>query len=94
MKGRIAALSKSTRANVPVRFQADADLNEHILLATLRRQPEVDFKTAMAAELAAVEDREVLERCLVDGRILVTHDRKTMPLNFYKLIEKVKALES
>ena len=71
-----------------VRFQADADLNEHILLATLRRQPEVDFKTAMAAELAAVEDREVLERCLVDGRILVTHDRKTMPLHFYKLIEQ------
>lgn len=71
-----------------VRFQADADLNEHILLATIRRCPEIDFKTAMAAELAGVADRNVLELCADDARVLVTHDRKTMPRHFYEFIEQ------
>jgi hypothetical protein len=30
-----------------VRFQADADLNQIILLATIRREPAIDFQTAM-----------------------------------------------
>jgi hypothetical protein len=71
-----------------VRFQADADLNEVILLATIRQQPEIDFQTATAAELAGISDLEVLERCLKDNRLLVTHDRKTMPRHFYRFIER------
>jgi len=35
-----------------VRFQADADLNEVIVKATLRREPSIDFQTAHAANLA------------------------------------------
>ena len=34
-----------------VRFLADANLNEHIVFAVLRRAPEIDFKTAAAAGL-------------------------------------------
>jgi hypothetical protein len=71
-----------------VRFQADADLNEIILLAVVRHQPEIDFRTATAAELAGVDDLEVLERCVREDRVLVTHDRKTMPRHFYKFIEQ------
>jgi hypothetical protein len=29
-----------------VRFQADADLNQIILLATIRQEPAIDFQTA------------------------------------------------
>ena len=43
-----------------IRFQADADLNQVILLATLRREPTIDFQTAAAAGLAHRRDREVL----------------------------------
>lgn len=71
-----------------VRFQADADLNEIILLATIRQQPEIDFQTAIAAELAGVGDPDVLDRCVKGGRVLVTHDQKTMPRHFYQFIEK------
>jgi hypothetical protein len=71
-----------------VRFQADADLNEIILLATIRQQPEIDFQTAIAAGLAGVGDPDVLDRCAKDGRILVTHDRKTMPRHFYQFIKE------
>lgn len=43
-----------------IRFQADADLNQIILLATIRREPAIDFQTAIAAGLARLKDREVL----------------------------------
>jgi hypothetical protein len=69
-----------------IRFQADADLNQIILLAATRRQPAIDFQTAISAELVGVVDPEVLARAAKDGRILVTHDRKTMPRHFATFI--------
>lgn len=71
-----------------VRFQADADLNQIILLATIRREPAIDFQTAMAADLSGVADPEVLARAAADGRVLVTHDRKTMPQHFAEFIAR------
>ena len=67
-----------------VRFQADADLNQILLKATLRREPDIDFRTAHAAGLVALDDGQVL--AARDGRILVTHDRKTMPKHFAEFI--------
>jgi predicted nuclease of predicted toxin-antitoxin system len=69
-----------------VRFQADADLNQIILLATLRREPSIDFQTALAAGLTSLSDREVLAMAASEGRVLVTHDRKTMPRHFSEFI--------
>ncbi len=65
-----------------VRFQADADLNEIIVKAVLRREPGIDFKTAHAAGLAGLNDQEVLAMAARAGRLLATHDRKTMPRYF------------
>ncbi len=62
-----------------VQFQADANLNQIILLAARRREPALDFQTAMEAGLSGVNDPEVLARAAREGRILVTHDRRTMP---------------
>ena len=39
-----------------IRFQADADLNQITLLATLRHEPAIDFQTASAAGLASLSD--------------------------------------
>jgi hypothetical protein len=69
-----------------VRFQADANLNQIILLAARRREPAMDFQTAMEAELSGLNDPEVLARAAREGRILVTHDRKTMPRHFFAFI--------
>ncbi len=67
---------------MPIRFQADADLNQIIVSAVLRRVPAIDFRTATAAGLAGLDDPEVLARAAGDGRILVTHDQTTMPRHF------------
>ena len=69
-----------------VRFQADADLNHIIVRATLRRESSVDFQTAHAAGLVGVPDPEVLALAAQAGRVLVTHDRKTMPTHFAAFI--------
>lgn len=65
-----------------VRFQADADLNEDIIDAVLRLRREVDFRRATEASLQGLTDLEVLARAAAEGRILVTHDRTTMPVHF------------
>jgi len=69
-----------------VRFQADADLNHIIVKATLRREPSIDFQTAHVANLAGIGDPEVLALTAQAGRVLVTHDRKTMPKAFAEFI--------
>ncbi|NUQ64239.1 MAG: DUF5615 family PIN-like protein [Pirellulales bacterium] len=69
-----------------VRFQADADLNEIIVNATVRREPGIDFQTAHAAGLRGMIDHDVLAKAARSGRLLVTHDRKTMPTHFSAFI--------
>ena len=69
-----------------IRFQADADLNQIILLATVRRESSIDFQTAEAAGLAYLQDRDVLVMAAREGRMLVTHDQKTMPRHFAEFI--------
>ena len=71
-----------------VRFQADADLNQIILLATIRQEPDIDFQTAITADLRSIDDQEVLARAAKDGRVLVTHDRRTMPNHFSEFITR------
>jgi predicted nuclease of predicted toxin-antitoxin system len=72
-----------------VRFQADADFNEIIVKALLRREPTIDFQTATQLDPEGVDDLEVLKLAADAGRILVTHDRKTIPTHFPTFI-KVK----
>lgn len=69
-----------------LRFQADADLNQIILHAVVRRAPTLDFQTAAAAGLAGLHDPAVLALAAHDGRVLVTHDQKTMPRHFATFI--------
>lgn len=65
-----------------VRFQADADLNEDIVTGILRREPGIDFQTAAAAGLRLLSDLQVLTLAAREGRVLVSHDRRTMPRAF------------
>lgn len=70
-----------------VRYLADADFNEDIVTGVLRRAPEVDFQTAYEARLSGLGDPEVLAIAADEGRILVTHDCKTMPRHFGEFIK-------
>ena len=69
-----------------VRFQADADLNEDIVKGLHRREPGIDFRTALAAQLRGLNDHEVLRLAAQENRLLVSHDRKTMPPAFAQFI--------
>ena len=69
-----------------VHFQADADLNQAIVTGTLHRQPNLSFQSAYTAGLEGKKDPEVLAIAAQDGRVLVTHARKTMPAEFGKFI--------
>ena len=62
-----------------IRFQADNDLKRFIIDATLRREPSIDFKTAQTAGLDGLDDELVLRFASEQGRILVSHDKRTMP---------------
>ena len=61
-----------------VRFQAGNDLRNAILRGAVRREPRLDFRSA----LDAVQDSEVLALSARDGRILVSHDFQAMPRHF------------
>ena len=69
-----------------VRFQADANLNEVIVRAVLRREPSIEFQTAPAAGITGMGDLDVLALAAKAGRLLVTHDRRTMPRHFAEFI--------
>ena len=69
-----------------LRFQADADLNEDIVTGVLRREPRVDFQTATAAGLRLLSDLQVLALAAREGRVLVSHDRRTMPQAFGEFV--------
>jgi len=71
---------------VKIRFQADADLNEDIVTGIRRREPGIDFQTAGEAGLRGLVDERVLKLAAADGRILVSHDRRTMPREFAAFI--------
>lgn len=68
------------------RFQADENLNSKIVAGLLRREPSLDFQTAQVAKLIGLPDPEVLAVAARDNRILVSHDRETLPEHFRQFI--------
>jgi hypothetical protein len=74
-----------------VRFQADADLSFLIVRKLLRREPDIDFQSAIAANLAALGDLEVLALAAREERLLVSHDETTMPRHFAQFIAVQKS---
>ena len=70
-----------------IRFQADADIDYDIVLAVRRRERAVDFASATESGLVGLSDPEVLEISARQNRILITHDRRTMPVHFRDRLE-------
>jgi hypothetical protein len=64
------------------RFLADADFNHKIVVGLRRREPSVDFLSALDGGVVGIPDPDVLAIAAGAGRILVSHDRKTMPGHF------------
>jgi hypothetical protein len=71
-----------------VRFLADANLDQDIVAGVLRRAPEVDFELPQAIIPEGVKDPEVLAVAASLGRVLVTHDVRTMPPAFRRIYHR------
>ena len=56
------------------------------MTGVLRRELAVDFQTATSAGIRGLSDLEVLAFAAAEGRVLVSHDRRTMPQAFGKFI--------
>jgi predicted nuclease of predicted toxin-antitoxin system len=69
-----------------LRFQADNDLDQRIVTAVRRLGPTVDFQTASALGLHGLSDPEVLALAAQEDRVLVSHDKKTLPDHFSAFI--------
>jgi hypothetical protein len=71
-----------------IRFQADYDFNGEVIDGLLRREPAIDLQSGHAAALEGIPDAVVLEKAADEGRILITHDHRTMPRHFAEFISR------
>lgn len=62
-----------------LRLLIDQDFDQDILRGLLLRVPNLDAVTAYEVGLSAAPDPEALKWAANEGRILLTHDRQTMP---------------
>jgi predicted nuclease of predicted toxin-antitoxin system len=61
-----------------VRYLFDQDFNGRIVRGVRRRTSKIDTITAQEAGLADASDSAVLEWAASDGRVVISHDHKTM----------------
>ncbi len=71
-----------------VRFLADANFNQKIVRGLLIRQPAIDFQLPEAVIPEKTPDAEVLDLAESLGRVLVTHDVRTMPRWFRQCVQE------
>jgi hypothetical protein len=67
---------------LPVRFLVDANLDQDIVAGLLRREPQIDFELPQGIISEKMPDPDVLALAVSSGRVLVTHDVRTMPRHF------------
>ena len=61
---------------------ADANLNQKMVAGLLLREPLIDFELPQNVIPEEMGDPQVLELAAARGRIIVTHDVRTMPDHF------------
>jgi hypothetical protein len=69
-----------------VRFLADANLDQNIVAGVVRREPGIDFELPQGLIPEGMKDPQVLGLAASLGRILVTHDVRTMPRHFRNFV--------
>jgi hypothetical protein len=65
-----------------IRLLADANLDQNIVRGLIRCEPLIDFEVAQFVIPQGTPDPEVLAIAADLRRVLVSHDRKTMPRHF------------
>jgi hypothetical protein len=71
-----------------LRFMVDEDFNDRVVRGVYRLLPALELVRIQELGMVSAGDREILEAAAQTGRLLLTHDAKTMPAYAY---ERVKA---
>jgi hypothetical protein len=71
-----------------LRFLADENFDGRLTEALLEREPALDVVRVQDVGLMKIPDRVILEWAAGEGRVLLTHDIKTMP---FFAFERVRA---
>ena len=74
-----------------LKLVSDENFNADILRGLYRRRPDLDVVRVQDVGLSATPDPDVLAWAAAEGRILLTHDRDTMPNFAY---DRVRAGQS
>jgi Domain of unknown function (DUF5615) len=69
-----------------LRLLADENFNSRIIRGLLRRQPEMDVVRVQDVGLSGADDCLVLAWAAHEGRVLLTHDQKTVPTYAYERV--------
>lgn len=75
-----------------LRLLADENLNDEIVRGLLLRQPYLDIVRVQSAGLRGSTDLEILAWAAEHDRILVTHDRATLPDYAFERVTSGKAM--
>src|SRR2546423_3155921 len=73
-----------------LRLLIDQDLDHDILRGVIRRIPQLDAVTAFEIGMREATDPQLLTWAAQERRIIVTHDRRTMPAHAADLMGKGK----
>ena len=71
-----------------LRLASDADFNGRALRGLLARRPGLDIVRVQDVGLRTAGHPDVLEWAAAEGRILVTHDRQTVPGHAYDRVAR------
>ena len=75
-----------------MKFLSDANFKGAIVRGLRRRQLDLDILRVQDVGLSDADDPDILEWAAHEGRIVLTHDRKTMPFYAYERIGQRKPM--
>ncbi|MBM4093944.1 MAG: hypothetical protein FJ276_31735, partial [Planctomycetes bacterium] len=69
-----------------LRLLADENFNGDIVRGLLLRQPDIDIVRVQDVELAGAGDPDILAWAAENDRVVLTHDRATMPSHAHERV--------
>lgn len=75
-----------------MKFLTDENFEGAIFRGLLRHKPDIDLVRVQDVGLMEADDPEILEWADQEGRILLTHDRRTMPRYAYERMAEDKSI--
>ena len=75
-----------------LRLLSDENFNGDVVRGLFLRQPDLDLLRVQDVGLRKVDDPAILDWAASNGRILLTHDRATMPDFAYERLDRGQAM--